>query len=223
MAGETLLAPQLVTNARMLYICWVPEDPAAAAALLAPGLKPAKNRAVYMNQYVVDRPEQTSGFGAYSLTYLGLDLDGYDLNPDMPGRYWTHYFNSSADMRGYAAKRGIPAAPGKTTLALDGDVLTCTTETEGRAVIRTTARIGSGKGEPGRGHLRYLTVVDGKLMSGRYAFVSEPVDPFDVLTLDFLDPSHSVYALRPKKPLELTFGFYTPRASFCYPGGEEPV
>ena len=34
------------------------------------------------------------------------------------------------------------------------------------------------------------------------------------------DPSHPLYALRPREPLTVTFGFYSPAVSFCYPGGE---
>lgn len=66
-----LVAPQLVVNSRMIYFGWVPADPGAVAALVPGGLKPMPNRQVFMNQYVVDQPEQTSGFGAYSLTYIG--------------------------------------------------------------------------------------------------------------------------------------------------------
>lgn len=42
--------------------------------------------------WVVDSEEQTSGFGAYSLTYLGLDLGGLTA-PDgvTPGRFFTNY------------------------------------------------------------------------------------------------------------------------------------
>ncbi len=41
--------------------------------------------------------------------------------------------------------------------------------------------------------------------------------------MEFLDPSHSIYALCPASPLEVTWGFYSPDAAFCYPGGEGPV
>ena len=75
--SNTLAAPQLVLNSRMLYSSWIPADPAATAALLPPGLSPAPNRALFMNQYVVDSEEQTSAFGAYSLTYMGLDVAGH--------------------------------------------------------------------------------------------------------------------------------------------------
>ncbi len=30
-------------------------------------------------------------------------------------------------------------------------------------------------------------------------------------------------ALRPADPLQVTWGFYSPNASFCYPGGEGPL
>ena len=67
-------APQMVVNSRMRYTSWTPADPEAAAALLpAGGPTPP---AVHMNQYVVDRDEQTSGFGASPPTHLGLDIAG---------------------------------------------------------------------------------------------------------------------------------------------------
>ncbi len=217
------LAPQLVTNARMLYFCWVPEDPAAAAALLPQGLAPAEDQAIFINQYVVDTPEQTSHFGAYSLTYAGLDLADLDLEDGTPGRWWSHYMNSNPVMRDYAALRGVPASPGKTDLTLEDGRLTATTYVDDTPVIRSVARVGSGIGDTARGHLRYITAVDSKLMSGNYAYVGELADGFELLSLEFLAPDHSCYALRPKLPLEVTFGFYSPRASFCYPGGEGPL
>ena len=217
------LAPQLIVNSRMLYFCWVPEDPAAAAALLPAGLAPAANQAIFINQYVVDSDDQTSHFGAYSLTYAGLDLAGLDLEDGTPGRWWTHYLNSNPVMRDYAALRGVPAVPGRTTLALDGNRLTATTFTGDRPIIRSTTRVGAGIAETARGHLRYVTTVDGRLMSGNYAYVGEIANGFELLSLEFLAPDHSCHALRPRTPLEVTFGFYAPRASFCYPGGQGPL
>ena len=223
--GQKLLPPQLITNSRLLYFCWVPADPAAAAALLPAGLTPAENKAIYINQYVVDKDEQTSHFGAYSLTYMGLDLDGLDLDDGTPGRFWTHYFNSDADMRGYAAERGIPAEPGKTELAIAGGVLTATTEAgDGTPLFRTKARVSDAiAGEAARGHLRYITETGGGLESGRYAYVGNVTEEFELQSLEFLAPDHPSYALRPADPLEITFGFYSPNASFCYPGGVEPL
>ena len=222
--AQELLPPQLVTNARMLYFCWVPADPAAAAALLPAGLSPARDKAIYINQYVVDREEQTSHFGAYSLTYMGLDLDGLDLDDGTPGRFWTHYFNSSPGMRAYAAERGIPAEAGKTELVIVDDVLSATTAAgDGTLLFRTTARVSEAVGESVRGHLRYITKSGGGLESGRYAYVGDIVAPFELQSLEFLAPDHPSYALRPADPLEITFGFYSANASFCYPGGVEPL
>ena len=217
-----LHAPQMVLNSRMLYFTWIPADAEVVTKLLPPSLSPAENHQVFMNQYVVDSERQTSGFAPYSLTYLGPDLVGHDTpEGGVPGRWWTHYFNSNAEMRAYVSERGVPATPGSTTLELDGDRLVATTSVDGAEIIRSTVRVGPTSGEVSRGQLRYLTEVDGGLVSGLYPFVAEVVDPFEVLSLEFLDPSHSVYALRPADPLQVTWGFHAPRSSFCYPGGEE--
>ncbi|PWR11225.1 hypothetical protein DKT68_06620 [Micromonospora acroterricola] len=205
----------------MLYFGWIPADPEAVAALVPQGLTPAPNRQVFMNQYVVDDAAQTSGFGAYSLTYLGPDLSGVDA-PDgvTPGRWWTHYVNSSPVVRAYAAARGVPATVGTTTIEVRGRRLVATTEADGVPVIRTTARVGRTGDAVNRGQLRYFTRLDGRLVGGNYPFVAEPVDPFEVESLEFLEPDHPVYALRPAEPLEFVWGFYSPRSSFAYPGGE---
>lgn len=218
-----LEAPQLVTDSRMLYFTWIPADPDAVRALVPKGLELADNGQCFINQYVVDSTEQTSGFEAYSLTYAGADLKGQDT-PDgaIPGRWWTHYFNSNADMRAYAAQRGVPAGPGETTLSIEDGILTATTSADGTPVIRTTARVGE-VAVTGRGQLRYLTDVDGTLTSGLYPFTAGLVQPWEVLTFEFLEPDHPVSALRPADPLQVTWGFYSPNASFCYPGGEGPL
>jgi hypothetical protein len=220
----TLEAPQMVASSRMLYFTWVPADPGAVAALLPDALTPVENRQVFMNQYVVDSEQQTSGFPQYSLTYLGIDVAGHDT-PDgaISGRWWTHYFNSSPEIREYATVRGVPATPGETTLELDGDRLVATTLVDGVEIIRSTARVGKAEGAIGRGQLRYITDVDGTLMTGLYPFVAELVDPFEIVTLEFLEPEHPVYALRPTEPLQVTWGFHSPRSAFCYPGGEGPL
>jgi hypothetical protein len=207
----------------MLHFGWIPADPEAAVALLPPGLTPAATRGVYINQYVVDEPEQTSGFGAYSLTYLGLELEGVDAPDGSPGRFWTHYFNSSETMRAYARERGVPASHGRTVIDQADGRLVATSYADDTPVIRTEARVGPGIAEHASGHLRYVTRVDNQLVSGRYAFTAPLVDGFEVLACDFLAPERDLAALRPKEPLELTFGFYSPHASFCYPGGEEPI
>lgn len=219
-----LEAPQLVINSRMLYFGWLPADPDAVKALVPNGLTPDPNGAVFMNQYVVDSEDQTSHFGAYSLTYMGPDLAGLDApGGGAPGRWWTHYYNSNPTMIEYVRERGVPASGGRTTLEITGDTLVATTYDEDTPIIRSTATVGDVSDVVARGMLRYVTDVDGEHVSGNYPFVSEPVDPFEVTRLEFLEPSHSSYALRPGDPLEVTWGFYSPRASFAYPGGEVSV
>ncbi len=229
MSESALVAPQLISGARMLYLVWTPEDAAAVAALVPKELRSEARRSVFMNQYVVDSAEQTSNsglpgsFGSYSLTYLGADLEGLEAQPNTPGRWWIHYFNSSANMIVYAKKHGVPAGPGQTTLHMSGDRLVATTMLGGVPTIRTTCTVNIGAGQRASGQLRYITRVDGQLTSGRYAFVMKAADQFRVDAIEFLDRSHPVDALRPKSPLEVSFGFYSPDISFCYPGGEGPL
>jgi hypothetical protein len=213
----------------MLYLVWLSADPAAVSRLVPEGLEPAPDGAVFLNQYVVDDAEQTSGsaspdgFGAYSLTYLGVDLAGLDTEDGVPARWWTHYFNSSPKMIDYALAHGVPASSGRTTLDLEGGLLVATTEVDGRPLIRTTSRVGAGPTQRATGQLRYLTSVGGTLTSGRYPFVGDLADGFEPVTVEFLDDAHPVAALRPADPLAVTFGFYSPSVSFCYPGGEGPL
>jgi hypothetical protein len=225
----TLRPPQLIVGARMLYLDWLPAEPAAVAALLPGGLHAAEGSPVFMNQYVVDDPSQTSGagspdgFGAYSLTYLGVDLAGLDLEDGTPGRWWTHYLNSSANMIRYAADHGVPAGSGRTTLELEGGTLIATTFIHDTPVIQTTASVEIGTASRATGQLRYLTRVAGELVSGRYPYVADLAESFQVTAVEFLDPGHPVYALRPAETLTVTFGFYSPSITFCYPGGEGPL
>jgi len=198
----------------MLYFGWVPADPDAVARLVHPGLEPNGN--VFMNQYVVDRPEQTSGFGPYSMSYMGSDLVGQDADENTPGRWWTHYVNSSPVVRAYAGERGVPVAPGEPA---DG-VLTATCSVDGTPVIRTRARVGEVGEITAAGQLVYVTDIDGALVSGRYPYIAGLVDGWEILSLEFLEPAHPAYALRPADPLQILWGFYSPAASFCYPGGE---
>lgn len=69
------------------------------------------------------------------------------------------------------------------------------------------------------GHHRYFTRRDGQLISSVYPFVAEPVAPFEIESVEFLQPGHPIYALRPANPLTIGFGYYSPRSSFAYPGG----
>ena len=222
--------PQLIVGARMLYLVWLPADAAAAAALVPDELEPAPGSPVFMNQYVVDDAGQTSNassaetFGAYSLTYLGIDLAGLDTEDGTPGRWWTHYFDSSDNMLRYAAAHGVPAGAGETTLELSDGTLVATTRLRGADAIRTTAHVDVGTAVHATGQLRYLTRVDGQMTSGRYPFVMDAAETFEVTSVAFLDGAREeLRALEPADPLEVVFGFYSPSISFCYPGGEGPL
>ncbi|WP_165945336.1 acetoacetate decarboxylase family protein [Micromonospora sp. KC723] len=215
--------PQLVVDSRTLHVSWLPADPDGVAALVPPGLRPQADRQVFMNQYVVDDASQTSGFGAYSLTYLGVALVGVDApGGATPGGWWTHYVTSSPRVRDYAAARGAPAVLGRTTVDIRGDLLVAETTADGEPVIRARARVGHTGHEVRRGHHRYFTTRDGELLSGVYPFISEPVTPFEIESVEFLAPGHPTYTMRPENPLLVPWGFYAPRTSFAYPGGLTP-
>ncbi|GAA2712580.1 hypothetical protein ACFY2R_09100 [Micromonospora olivasterospora] len=216
--------PHLVVHSRMLYVRWLPADPDAVAALLPPGLRARADGEVFMNQYVVDDDAQTSGVGAYSLTYLGVSLAGADApGGAVPGGWWTHYLCSDPRVGRYAAARGAPATDGHTRLTERGGTLVAQTEVNGGPLIRAQVHVGDTGHVVLSGHHRYLTARGECLVSGVYPYVAEPVSPFEVEAVTFLDRDHPVYPLRPANPLVITAGFYSPRASFAYPGGESPV
>jgi hypothetical protein len=226
MADAPLAAPQMVINSRMLYTSWMPADPEAAAALLpAGGPRPAGP--VYMNQYVVDSDDQTSGFGAYSLTYLGLDIEGmFDPSGAIPARYMLFYFNSNEVMREYTVREyDLPAVPGETVLEAGEGSIVATTSLDGTPVIRSEAAIGPGVLMVARGQLTYVRQMNGRNMAGNFPFVADLADGFEVRSIEFLDPSHPVYALRPAEPLDVVVpsSFYSADDSFVYPGGVHEV
>lgn len=220
-----LAAPQMVINSQMLYTSWTPADPEAAAALLPDGVPMAGP--AYMNQYVVRSDDQTSGFGAYSLTYLGLDIEGMtDPEGVLPGRYMLFYFNSSPVMREYTIREyDLPAEPGETALEIDESSVVATTSVGGAEVIRTEASFGSGIAMVARGQLTYVREKGGKFMAGNFPYIADMADGFEVRSIDFLDSSHPCWALRPTDPLqvETAVSFYSPNDSFVYPGGVEQV
>jgi hypothetical protein len=125
-------------------------------------------------------------------------------------------------MREYAGERGVPATPGETTLEVADGVLTATTSDDGVPVIRTRARVGEiaavGRGAASLHHRHERQPHERPL-----PLHAELVQPWEVLSFEFLAPDHSLSALRPADPLEVTWGFYSPNASFCYASGEEPI
>ncbi|HEX8358540.1 MAG TPA: hypothetical protein VF613_00365 [Longimicrobium sp.] len=204
---------RLVLDSRMSCTSWIPANPDACARLLPPALKPAENHAVYMNQYVV--AEQTAGPGGYSVTCLGLDVAGHFARDGAtPARFITHHLNSSERVRTQVRERGIPAATGCTTVEVRDGVMTATTYDGATAIIRTRASVGNAPRTIAAGHLRYLARMEAGLVSGHHPYVGELAVPYEVLSIEFLEPGHPVYALRPAAPLELVPAscFYAPLA-----------
>jgi len=228
MKQDKVLSPQLVTNAEVLYCCFEAEDQEAVAALVPEGFEPANPGTVFLNQYWVPDEQQHSnaGFpnswGAYTLTYIGVELAGHDLYEGMPCRWWTHYYNSSPNMLDYAAEHGIPAYPGgRTELDIGKGEVTATTYLDEKPAIRTKATFSQTQTPPAAGQLLYMTRKAGELELGRYPFVGSTYEDLDVKSIEFLDESASFYALRPKQPLNITFSVFFPALAFCYPGGQQ--
>ena len=133
-----LPGPQLVTDAWM-FIAAFKADPEVLKSLLPEGLEASPTGQVVINMYTVPTAEQTSGFGAYTLTYLTVELkdqDSYVMNSDItyPGRYFIHYYNSSPTMRAFTEKVGIPAMEGNTTTVVEDGKLTATLTIDGKTV-----------------------------------------------------------------------------------------
>ncbi len=170
---QNLPSPQLVTDAWM-FIAAYKADPEALKGLLPPGLEPNPNGQVVINMYTVPDPNQTSGFGAYTLTYLTVELkdqDSYVMGQPTgyPGRYFVYYFNSSPVMRDFTSKVGIPAQAGQTTTTVEKGKLKAVLAVDGKPMIEATADVGDTLGGFGGGHLNYFglitTEMDGKKKS----------------------------------------------------------
>ena len=67
--------PQLVTNAWMLIIGYE-ADPEAIKAVLPGGLEPHPNNRFVLNMYTVPEADHTTGLGAYTLTYVTVEVKG---------------------------------------------------------------------------------------------------------------------------------------------------
>ncbi len=160
---QPLPAPQLVTDAWM-FIAAYKADPVVLKSLLPQGLEPNPENQVVINMYTIPDPNQTSGFGAYTLTYLAVELkgqDGYNMGQPAgyPGRYFVFYFNSSPSMREFTKKVGIPAQPGNTTTTVENGKLKAVLTVDGKPFIESTADVGDTLGGFGGGHLNYFGLI----------------------------------------------------------------
>ncbi|MBI2485822.1 MAG: acetoacetate decarboxylase family protein [Deltaproteobacteria bacterium] len=226
-SAEDLPAPQLVTDAWMLIIGFE-ADPEALKAILPPGLEPNPSNLVVMNMYTVPEASQTSGFGAYTLTYLTVQLkdqDSYIMGSSTgePGRYFAFYFNSSELMKDFTKKVGIPAEEGMTKQTKENGKLTSVLEVGGKPFIVATADVGDELQAPAGGHLNYFglkkTEMNGKEMT---QIMKYPI-PFLVrtvktenATVDFTDNVPKDHPLNRIKPKKVAWASYM-KGSFVYP------
>ena len=219
-SSTSLPGPQLVTGAWM-FIAAYKADPEVLKSMLPAGLKPHPNNHIVINMYTVPDKNQTSGFGAYTLTYLTVEVDGNDsyvMDSDItyPGRYFVQYYNSSPRMREFTKAVGIPAQEGMTTTVVKDGVLTAKLEVDGKTMIKATAEVGSELGGFGGGHLNYFGY-----MKDKGKVVKYPI-PWNGGTVSMANPKimikapkgHTLSKLKPLGPP--TWAIWT-KGSFVYP------
>lgn len=209
--------PQLIKSARMIIIGYQ-ADPGVLAELLPPGLSPHPNHLVQMNMYAVEAA-QTSGYGAFSLTYLTIEIDGHDSfaaegTLAIPGRYFAYYWNSSQRVLAQVREgAGIPGLPGVRRAEVANGVLTSTLAVGGHDVIRVRAAVtDTALGTLG-GHLNYYARRQIPRPEGGRAALDELIElplPFiadlyqaKVDAIDFRFPEgHPAARLAPVSPLK---------------------
>ena len=209
--------PQLIKDARMLIIGYR-ADMNAIEEVLPEGLEPHPNGLVQMNMYEVPA-DQTSGFGAFSLTYLSVEVadhDSYAAEGAMPipGRYFAYYWNSSARVCAYVRESiGVRAMPGERRTESRDDKFQSILKVEGRDVIKVSASLGNELGGTLGGHLNYFSHREFAKPEGGSPVVSELLEfplPFvadlydakvEDISFDFPD-GHPAARLAPITPLE---------------------
>lgn len=230
--------PQLIKDAWMIIIGYRAEA-TALDAVLPPGLRPHASGLVQMNMYAVPDPAQTSGFGAFSLTYLTVEIADHDSlaaegTMAIPGRYFAYYWNSSDRVRTYAREAaGIPAMAGSCAWDRDGGKLVSTLTVDDRSVIRTTATVGDTLQATLGGHLNYYAHRQFPAPEGGAAAIDELIElplPFiaevyeaSVDGVEFTFPeSHPAGALAPLQPFEAPSVLYG-KVTFTYSMGRRII
>lgn len=226
--------PQLIKDAWMLIVGYK-ADPEALRAVLPSGLEPHPNGLVQMNMYEVPDPAQTSGFGAFSLTYLTVEVAGHDSwaadgTLAIPGRFFAYYWNSSDRMRTYAREAcGIPAVPGACRWERGDGRLVSTLSVDGQPAIRATAAVTAQRLMTLGGHLNYYahrqfpapaggTAALSELLEFPLPFVAELYDA-RVEAVEFSFPAGDPAArLAPRQPFEAPSVLYG-QVTFTYSMG----
>ena len=206
-AEDTLLAPQLVTNAWM-YIVGYEADPKVLKEILPEGLEPHPNNRVVLNMYTVPDGSNTSGFGAYTLTYVTIEVkdhDSYtkDAPAGFPGRYFAYYFNSSPVMRNFTKAAGISAQAGFTTTTVKDGKLNATLDVDGETFIVSTADVGTEFEGVVGGHLNYFGLLEvgqtQQVVKYPIPWIGFPVKTENPTVTFEIHKNHPLYKLKPKK------------------------
>lgn len=185
--------PQLIRGARMLIVGYQ-ADPDALADVLPPGLRPHSNNLVQMNMYEVSA-EQTSGFGAFSLTYLTVEIEGHDSlaaegQMPIPGRFFAYYWNSSPRVLTYAREAaGIPAMYGVRRGEVFDGTLVSTLQVDGRDAITARATVTENAAGTLGGHLNYYAHRQIPRPEGGRAAISELIELPLPFVLDLYEAS----------------------------------
>ena len=204
---DKLPAPQLVTNAWM-FIIGYEADPKALKELLPEGLEPHPNNRVVLNMYTVPDASQTSGFGAYTLTYVTIEVKGHDsytmgAPTGYPGRYFAYYYNSSPVMRKFTEAAGIPAQEGFTTTTVENGKLVANLTVGGKPFIESTADVGLDFAGVVGGHLNYFGHIEtsdsNEVVKYPIPWIGKPVSTENTKVKFQMDKKHPLYKLKPKK------------------------
>ena len=206
-ADDSILPePQLVKDAWMLET-YFEADPDAIKVVLPPGLKPHPSNTVVVNMYTVPDAANTSGFGAYTLTYIAVQVMGHDAymvgsKDVIPGLYFVHYWNSSDTMSVYIGRAGMPNdLGGVTTMQRDTSKVTTRLTANGKPFIEATSDISGDLQAAAGGHVNYLYRKGAQLMKLPLPWICREVKS-DNPTITFqMSPDHPAYKLRPRKIL----------------------
>ncbi len=214
---DPLPAPQLVEDAWMFMAAYK-ADEKELKKMLPKGLEPTGH--VVINMYTVPKDTQTSGFGAYTLTYLTVELKGrdsyvMDSKNGYPGRYFVFYFNSSEKMRKFARGAGIPAEKGKTTARVRKGKLKARLKAGGKTLIKAEAKVTGRKLENREGgHLNYFGKKGGKLVKYAIPYIGSTKAITDAKIEITAPDGHRLNKLKPVA--DPTWAVWM-KGSFVYP------
>jgi Acetoacetate decarboxylase (ADC) len=198
--------PQLIKDA-WIFQTFFEADPEAIKAVLPPGLKPDPSNTVMVNMYTVPDASQTSGIGAYTLTYMTIQVQGHDgyiqgSTDPMPGLYFAHYWNSSEPMRAYTSRAGIPnEVGGLTTVQRDANKVSAKLTVNGKPFIEASSDLTGDLGPAGGGHTNYLAGKGSQVTKLPLPWVCRDGKTDNAKITFNMPPDHPAYKLRPKKVL----------------------